>query len=226
LQTGLIGYLDSVKSRDPAARSRWDILFYPGVWALGMHRLAHRLWAARLYFLARLINHFARFLTGIDIHPGATMGRNFFIDHGSCVIGETAEIGNDVTMYQNVTLGGTNPSDGVGGKRHPSLGDRVIIGSGAQIIGPIELGADAKVGANAVVTKDVGPGVTVVGIPANPVPVDKVDYNPGFVAYGTPSEDCDPVRARMAKLEKDIEGLRNELALLKAARRRRTSKTA
>jgi serine O-acetyltransferase len=225
LQTGLIDYLDSVKSRDPAARSRWDILFYPGVWALGMHRLAHWLWTGRFYFVARIINHFARFLTGIDIHPGATIGRNFFIDHGLCVIGETAEIGNDVTMYQHVTLGGANPSNGVGGKRHPTLGDRVVVGSGAQIIGPIALGEGAKVGANAVVTKNVAAGAAVVGIPAKPVPVDVVHYSPGFLAYGTTcGEDCDPVRARMAGLEKEIGELRDELALLKAARQQPNSK--
>jgi serine O-acetyltransferase len=223
----LIGFLDSVRSRDPAARSRLDILFYPGVWALGMHRLAHWLWAGRLYFVARLINHFARFLTGIDIHPGAVIGRNFFIDHGFCVIGETADIGNDVTIYQNVTLGGTNPSDGVGGKRHPTLRDGVVIGSGAQIIGPIELGEGAKVGANAVVTKDVAAGATVVGIPAKPVPVDVAHYRAGFVPYGAPyGEDCDPVRARMAELEIEIAKLREEVALLRAADQKPTSKTA
>ena len=105
MQSGLIAYLDSVKSRDPAARSRWDVLFYPGVWALGFHRLGHWLWEGRLYFIARLVNHLARLLTAIDIHPGAKVGRNFFIDHGFVVIGESAVIGDDVTMYQNSTLG-------------------------------------------------------------------------------------------------------------------------
>jgi serine O-acetyltransferase len=225
LLTGLTGYLESVKSRDPAARSRIDILFYPGVWALGMHRLGHWLWTGGLHFPARLINHFARFLTGIDIHPGAVIGRNFFIDHGFCVIGETAEIGDDVTIYQNVTLGGANPSDGVGGKRHPTLRDSVVVGSGAQIIGPIELGEGAKVGANAVVTKDVAARATVVGIPARPVPVDVIHYNPGFVPYGTPfGEDCDPVRARIFELEKQIEKLRNDVALLKTVRQKQTKK--
>src|SRR6476660_3012124 len=157
LQSGLIAYLDSVKSRDPAARSRWDVLFYPGVWALGLHRFAHWLWEGRLYFLARLLNHLSRFLTAIDIHPGAKIGRNFFLDHGFSVIGETAEIGDNVTIYQNVTLGGTNPSTGIGGKRHPTLLDNVVIGSGAQILGPIIVGEGAKVGACSVVTKDVAP---------------------------------------------------------------------
>jgi serine O-acetyltransferase len=218
LQSGLVAYLDSVKSRDPAARSRWDVLFYPGVLALGFHRLAHWLWEGQLYFLARLVNHFARFLTAIDIHPGAKIGKRFFLDHGFSVIGETAEIGDDVTIYQNVTLGGTNPSTGIGGKRHPTLRSGVVVGSGAQILGPIEVGEGAKIGANSVVTKDVAVGSTVVGIPAKPVPLDTVHYSPGFIPYGTPcGEDCDPVRARIGELERELEELRKEVAVMKAA---------
>ena len=150
--TGLIEYLDSIKARDPAPRSRWEVMLYPGVWALGMHRIAHWLFKGELYFLARFVNHFSRMITAIDIHPGATIGRNFFIDHGFTVIGESAEIGDDVTIYQQVTLGGTNPTSGVPGKRHPTICDGVIIGSGAQILGPIVVGARARIGANAVVT--------------------------------------------------------------------------
>ena len=218
MQSGLIAYLDSVKSRDPAARSRWDVLFYPGVLAVGMHRFAHWLWEGQLYFLARLVNHFARFLTAIDIHPGAKIGKRFFLDHGFSVIGETAEIGDDVTIYQSVTLGGTNPSAGVGGKRHPTLRDGVVIGSGAQVLGPIEVGEGARVGANAVVTRDVAPNSTVVGIPAKPVLLDTVHYSPGFIPYGTPcGEDCDPVRARIGELERELEELRKEVAVLKPA---------
>lgn len=214
-----ISYLDSVKSRDPAARSRWEVLLYPGVLALGMHRIGHWLYGGRLFFLARVVNHLARFLTAIDIHPGAVIGRRFFIDHGFTVIGETAEIGDDVTIYQNVTLGGTNPSTGVGGKRHPTLGDRVVIGSGAQVLGPIEVGPDAKVGANSVVTRDVATGATVVGIPARPVLIDAVHYSPGFLPYGTPcGEDCDPARLGITELEQQVEELRKEVAALKAAR--------
>ena len=134
---GLIAYLDSVKARDPAARSRWEVLLYPGAWALAFHRVAHWLYGGELYFLARFVNHLARLLTAIDIHPGATIGRHFFIDHGFTVIGETAHIGDNVTIYQCVTLGGTNPSDGVPGKRHPTIADNVVIGSGAQVLGPI-----------------------------------------------------------------------------------------
>lgn len=219
MRSGLIGYLDSVKERDPAARSRWDVLFYPGVWALGLHRFAHWLWVGRIYFPARMVNHFSRFLTAIDIHPGAKIGERFFLDHGFSVIGETAQIGDDVTIYQNVTLGGTNPSTGVAGKRHPTIGSGVVIGSGAQVLGPIEVGEGAKIGANSVVTKDVAPGSTVVGIPAKPVPVQAVHYSPGFMPYGTPcGEDCDPVRVRINELEHELEELRAELKLLKAAR--------
>ena len=219
MRSGLVAYLDSVKTRDPAARSRWDVLFYPGVWALALHRVAHWLWEGRLYFLARLVNHFSRFLTAIDIHPGAVIGRRFFLDHGFSVIGETAEIGDDVTIYQSVTLGGTNPSTGVGGKRHPTIGSGVVIGSGAQVLGPIEVGEGAKIGANAVVTRDVARGSTVVGIPGKPVPLDTVHYSPGFVPYGTPcGEDCDPVRARIGELERELEELRADVARLKGAR--------
>ncbi|MFL6733227.1 MAG: serine O-acetyltransferase EpsC [Sphingomicrobium sp.] len=215
----LVAYLDSVKSRDPAAHSRWDVLFYPGVWALGLHRIAYWLYDGKLFFLARLVNHFSRFMTAIDIHPGAKIGRNFFIDHGFTVIGETAEIGDDVTIYQCVTLGGTNPTTGVGGKRHPTLRSSVVIGSGAQVLGPIEVGEGAKIGANSVVTRDVLPGSTVVGIPAKAVPVDSVHYSVGFIPYGTPcGEDCDPARVRVMELERDIEDLRREIQEMKAAR--------
>jgi serine O-acetyltransferase len=215
----LLDYLDSVKSRDPAARSRWEVLLYPGVWALAFHRVGHWLYGGELYFLARFVNHLARFLTAIDIHPGARIGRNFFIDHGFTVIGETAEIGDNVTIYQNVTLGGTNPSTGIGGKRHPTLMDNVVIGSGAQILGPIIVGEGAKVGACSVVTKDVEPGATMVGIPARPVPIDAVHYSPGFVPYGTPcGEDVDPARARRCELETEIDELRKEIASLKTRR--------
>jgi serine O-acetyltransferase len=223
----MIDYLESVEARDPAARSHWEVLTYPGAWALGLHRIAHWLYGGDLFFLARCVNHFARFLTAIDIHPGAKIGRRFFIDHGFTVIGETAEIGDDVTIYQNVTLGGTNPHEGEAGKRHPTVRDRVVIGSGAQVLGPIVLGEGARVGANAVVTRDVPEGATVVGIPAKAVPVDTVHYSPGFIPYGTPcGEDCDPMRVRLAELEREIDDLRKELRSNRPAERRTKVKSA
>jgi serine O-acetyltransferase len=227
LFAGMIDYLESVEARDPAARSHWEVLTYPGAWALGLHRIAHWLYGGDLFFLARCVNHFGRFLTAIDIHPGAKIGKRFFIDHGFTVIGETAEIGDDVTIYQNVTLGGTNPHEGEAGKRHPTVRDRVVIGSGAQVLGPIVLGEGARVGANAVVTRDVPEGATVVGIPAKAVPVDTVHYSPGFIPYGTPcGEDCDPMRVRLAELEREIDDLRKELRSNRPAERRTKVKSA
>jgi serine O-acetyltransferase len=213
--SGLVEYLDSVKARDPAARSRWEILLYPGVLALGLHRLAHWFFRGELYFLARLINHIARFLTAIDIHPGAEIGRNFFIDHGFVVIGESAVIGDDVTLYQHVTLGGTNPANGVPGKRHPTIADGVIIGSGAQVLGPILVGPRARIGANAVVTKDVPEGATMVGIPARQTLVDAEQYNRSFIPYGTPcNEQSDPAAQKLDVLRCEVEQLRKRLAEL------------
>ncbi|MDB5682630.1 MAG: serine O-acetyltransferase [Sphingomonas bacterium] len=211
----LTAYLESIKQRDPAPRTRWEIMLYPGVWALGMHRIAHWLFRGELYFLARLVNHIARFLTAIDIHPGATIGRNFFIDHGFTVIGETALIGDNVTIYQNVTLGGTNPTDGVPGKRHPTICDNVVIGSGAQVLGPITVSERAKIGANAVVTRDVAAGAVMVGIPARPTLVDAQDYQRSFLPYGTLcSERFDPQTQQLEMLRCEVEQLRAKLATL------------
>ena len=221
MSSGLFAYLESVKARDPAARSRWEVLLYPGVLALGFHRLAHWLFRGELYFLARLINHLARFLTAIDIHPGAVIGRNFFIDHGFVVIGESAEIGDDVTIYQHVTLGGTNPANGVAGKRHPTIGDGVIIGSGAQVLGPISVGDRARIGANAVVTKDVPEGATMIGIPARQTLVDAEQYGRAFLPYGTPcSEVYDPATQKLEILKCEVEQLRKRLAELTDERER------
>lgn len=212
---GLLAYLDSVKARDPAPRSRWEVLLYPGVWALGFHRVAHWLFVGRLYFLARFVNHLGRMLTAIDIHPGATIGRNFFIDHGFVVIGETAEIGDDVTIYQQVTLGGTNPTNGEPGKRHPTLCDGAIIGSGAQVLGPIIVGARARIGANSVVTRDVPPGATMVGIPARSTLVDAEQSSANFLPYGTIcSEAFDPATQKLELLQCEMEQLRKRLAEL------------
>lgn len=210
---GLVNYLESVKARDPAARSRWEVLTYPGVLALGLHRIAHWLFRGELFFLARLVNHLSRFLTAIDIHPGAVIGRNFFIDHGFVVIGESAEIGDNVTLYQHVTLGGTNPANGEPGKRHPTISDGVIIGSGAQVLGPITVGPRARIGANAVVTKDVPEGATMIGIPARSTLVNAEEYSRGFVPYGTPcNEMSDPAAQKLETLKCEVEQLRKKLA--------------
>src|SRR6187455_279123 len=152
-----------VFERDPAARNTWEVITcYPGFHALLVHRLSHWLWQMRFKWVARLVSHLGRFLTGIEIHPGAQIGRRFFIDHGmGVVIGETAEIGDDCTLYHGVTLGGTSWNKG---KRHPTLGRGVVVGAGAKILGPITISDGARVGSNAVVVKEVPAGATVIGI--------------------------------------------------------------
>src|SRR5450830_407209 len=187
-----------VYQRDPAARTHWEILTtYPGVHALLMHRLSHWLWQHGFYWLARFNSHIGRWLTGIEIHPGATIGRRVFIDHGmGIVIGETAVIGDDCTLYHGVTLGGTSWNKG---KRHPTLEDGVVIGAGAKVLGPITIGAGAKIGSNAVVVKDVPANATAVGIPARILEEEKTSKedaqsntakNPSFTAYAV-SDDND-----------------------------------
>lgn len=218
----LVAYLDSIKARDPAPRNRWEVLLYAGVHAVALHRVAHTLYRYRFYWLARAISQFGRFLTGIEIHPGAKIGRNLFIDHGmGVVIGETADIGHDVTMYQGITLGGVDPSSGKGGKRHPTISDGAIIGANAQILGPIIVGKRARVGANAVVTKDVAEGATVVGNPAKPVLVDAKVYAPqDFLAYGTPCvEKYDPQTQKLEILRCEMERLQARLSALEAEQR-------
>lgn len=211
----LTRYLESIVARDPSPRSRWEVLLYPGVLALGLHRMAHWLFEAQLFFLARLVNTISRFLTAIDIHPGAKIGRNFFIDHGFVVIGETAEIGDNVTIYQGSTLGGTNPTNGVGGKRHPTIGDGVIVSLGAAILGPITVGQNARIGANAVVTKDVADGATMVGIPAKPILVQVTPETQHFVPYGTPcSERFDPATQKLELLQCEMETMQKRLVQL------------
>jgi serine O-acetyltransferase len=232
----LSAYLDSIKARDPAPRSRWEVLLYPGVFAFGMHRISHWLYRGEMFFLARFVNHLSRFLTAIDIHPGATIGRNFFIDHGFVVIGETAVIGDNVTIYQGATLGGTNPTNGEAGKRHPTIGDNVIISLGAAVLGPIHVGANSRIGANAVVTKDVPEGATMVGIPAKQTLVEVKPETQNFIPYGTPcTERFDPATQSLEILQCEIETMQKRLAQLmeerdaKAApapRKRSTRKSA
>lgn len=215
----LIRYLDSIAARDPAPRSRWEILLYPGLWAVFWHRVAHWLFSNNWFFLARAVNHTSRFLTGIDIHPGARIGRHLFIDHGFTVIGETADIGDNVTIYQCVTLGGTNPANGVRGKRHPTLQDNVIVGAGAQILGPITIGPRARVGANAVVTEDVPEGATMVGEKARSTLVKAETWAKDFIPYGTPcKEPCEPRGRRIEDLEQQIIEMRAQVAALIAER--------
>lgn len=217
--SNLVEYLDSIKARDPAPRSRWEILLYPGVLAVALHRVAHWLYRGHMFFMARFVNHFARFFTGIDIHPGAKIGSNFFIDHGFSVIGETAEIGDNVTMYQNVTLGGTNPTNGTAGKRHPTILDNVIIGSGAQILGPITVGERARIGAAAVVTDDVVAGATMVGQKARSTLVKAETYAKDFMPYGTPCREMfDPATQSLEILQCEIETLRKRLGELMSER--------
>lgn len=208
--------IDGMMARDPAARSRLEVfLCYPGLHAILLHRPARWMWNRNWRIFARLLSQLGRFLTGIEIHPGATIGKRLFIDHAmGVVIGETAEIGDDVTLYHDVTLGGVSPSVDSDSqrqqKRHPTLKDDVIVGSGAQILGPITVGAGARVGANAVVTKDVPDGVTVVGVPAQVVVPRAKIKNSIFSPYGTPMGDLpDPVA-------RAIEGLVDQVSSLKA----------
>lgn len=180
-----------VLERDPAARTTWEVITcYPGLHALIIHRLAHWLWTIELKWLGRLVSHIGRWLTGIEIHPGARIGRRLFIDHGmGVVVGETAEIGDDCTLYHGVTLGGTSWNKG---KRHPTLGRGVVVGAGAKILGPILVGDGAKVGSNAVVLKEVPPGATVIGIPARVV--EGRDTAAGrFAAYAVANGMNDPM---------------------------------
>lgn len=221
----LIDYLDSVKSRDPAPRSRMEILLYPGVLAVGMHKIAHWLFRGNMFFLARLVNHTSRFLTAIDIHPGAQIGQNLFIDHGFTVIGETAIIGDNVTIYQSVTLGGTNPTNGEGGKRHPTLLNGSIIGSGAQILGPITVGERARIGASAVVTSDVPEGATMVGVKAKSTLIAAETYSQDFMPYGTPcTEMNNPPEKTLACLQEEMKKLQKQLAVFEEQTKNISSK--
>jgi serine O-acetyltransferase len=206
--------IEAVFQRDPAARSRLEVvLCYPGVHALIFHRVAHAFWVRGWKLAGRFVSQIGRFMTGIEIHPGAVIGRRFFIDHGmGVVIGETAEIGDDVTLYQGVSLGGVSLDPG---KRHPTLGNGVVVGAGAAVLGPFKVGDGARIGSNAVVVKEVPAGVAVVGIPARatgprPVPDDAFCFSP----YGTTpgSMGLDPVTRSLERLTERVRELEDRLA--------------
>ena len=208
--------IKGIQERDPAARSWLEVLVcYPGFHAVILHRFAHWAWGQNLKLFGRYVSQFGRFITGIEIHPGAVIGTGLFIDHGmGVVIGETAIIGDRVTLYHDVTLGGVAPSINSDSqreqKRHPTLDDDVIIGSGAQILGPVKVGKNARVGANAVVTKDVTAGATIVGIPGRMISSRKGESMDKFSPYGTPLGDLpDPVA-------RAIDGLVEQVTMLKS----------
>ncbi len=210
--------IDSFFARDPAAHSRIEIILcYPGFHAVILHRLAHWLWQREWRLLARFISQVSRFFTGIEIHPGAKVGERFFIDHGmGVVIGETAVIGNDVTLYHGVTLGGVSFSPGI---RHPQIGNNVVIGSGAQLLGPIKISDNARIGSNAVVVRDVPEGATMVGVPAREARNGKKKAEAGqnFGAYGTTGGDIpDPVQRAMDVLMEETKQLKKRVEELEA----------
>ncbi len=221
--------IEVVFERDPAARTGLEtLLACPGLHAILFHRLDHWLWKKGLFLLARIVAHIARFLTGVEIHPGATIGRRFFIDHGmGIVIGETAEIGDDCSIYHGVTLGGTSWNKG---KRHPTLKNNVVIGAGAKILGPITLNDGARVGSNAVVVKDVPAGATVVGIPGHVVALkegkskdkeaqrEAMAKNIGFQAYGASKDMPDPIQNaldtmldHMHKVDRELDEMKKQI---------------
>ena len=216
--TRLGGRLAADQRRDPAARSKLEVfLFYPGVHALLWHRLAHRLYLRRHFFLARWISQRVRKKTGIEIHPGATIGRRLVIDHGmGIVIGETAEIGDDCLLYQGVTLGGTGKDQG---KRHPTLGNNVMVGSGARVLGPFKVGDNARIAAGAVVLSEVPPGSTAVGVPARIV---RVNGQPVYYADDVDQINVqDPVREELERLARRVKELERALEGRKQSNRKK-----
>lgn len=221
---GFIDELRSIRERDPAAGGLLGLFFLtPSIHVMLAYRLGHRLWRWRMRFLARFTMQIARWFTGIEIHPAAKIGKRFFIDHGmGVVIGETAVVGDDVTFYHGVTLGGLLPSVDSDGqrqkKRHPTIGNNVIIGAGAQILGAITVNDCARVGANSVVIKDVPRGVTVTGIPARPVSARRLSDDTTFQPYGTPSDLSSDARDKAIKgLLQEVDILHNKLKILEEA---------
>jgi serine O-acetyltransferase len=222
----------SVFERDPAARNRWEVLTcYPGLHALWLHRLAHWFWERGMRWVGRAISHTGRFVTGIEIHPGARIGCRLFIDHGmGVVIGETAEVGDDVTLYHGVTLGGTSWAKG---KRHPTLGNGVVIGAGAKVLGPITVGGGAKIGANAVVVKDVPANAVVVGVPGRIVEQASPEEAARFAAYAVVQNQDDPQAKAIQmliehsrQLEETVGTLSEKLARLEDESRERAQEAA
>jgi serine O-acetyltransferase len=206
--------MQAVLERDPAARSKLEVLLcYPGLHAVLIHRVAHALWRRGWLLAARLLSQFARWLTGIEIHPGAQLGRRLLIDHGmGVVIGETAVVGDNVTLYQNVTLGGVSLNPG---KRHPTLEDDVVIGAGAAVLGPFTVGRGARIGSNAVVLREVSPGATMVGVPARQVGPQPAATERCFPAYGVePGVTVDPVSRAIDRLTLEFEELSLRVAQL------------
>jgi serine O-acetyltransferase len=204
--------IDVIFEQDPAARSYWEVvLTYSGLHAIWAHRFAHYFFKKKWFFLARFVSQVSRFFTGIEIHPGAVIGRRFFIDHGmGVVIGETCIIGNDVTIYQGVTLGGTGKERG---KRHPTLEDGVLVATGAKVLGSIVIGENSKVGAGSVVLKDVPPNSTVVGIPGKVVMQNGVKVKPDLNHQNMPDpvmDKCENMEAKIAALQLEIERLKND----------------
>jgi len=214
--------IESIRQRDPAAHSSLEVLLcYPGLHALIFHRAANWCWRHGLRVTGRFLSHVGKILTGIEIHPGATVGRRLFIDHGTgVVIGETAQIGDDVTLYQGVTLGGTSLHMG---KRHPTLEDGVIVGSGAQVLGPFTVGAGARIGANSVVLTEVPPGVTMVGIPARIA--GRCTKGNEFLAYGLEGDLPDPLVRTIETLRQEMSQMKDRIAELEGERHEQVTLT-
>lgn len=208
---GLINDARSIAYRDPAARNMLEVMvLYSGFHALALHRLAHLLWQLHLFFLARFVSQFNRFLTGIEIHPAAKIGPGLFIDHGmGIVIGETAEVGEDCTIYHGVTLGGTGHDTG---KRHPTLGNNVLVSAGAKVLGPIYIGDNVRIGANSVVLKEVEANATVVGVPGKVIRLNGKPVGPSSVALDQVNMP-DPIANELAQMQKRLQRLESQLSL-------------